>query len=377
VGVFTIANIGAEESTEGARPAAVSTVARLWSLLFPRDAEPLPGGPPRDVPWPEAFEATAGDPAFRWIEDGVAHAWLNTEEARSLAESAGVSLAGAAPEVVRAVHDKGFAHDVCERAGLVPRPLRGLVTSLSPEALLDDDAVSAIRERVAAWPGWTRGRFTLKPRLGSSGRGRVPGELASFDADAMAAALPRLAARGGALLEPWLERVTDLSAQLYIAPDGTVTLLGTLELFVTSSGVYRGHGARLDHRLRITSGSPHDDALLEAAMIVAGAAHAAGYHGPCGIDAFAFVAEDRVVLRPAVELNARFTMGTLVAGLLRRLRPRLRARLPSEPGRLRRLRFELSPGDTAPRSEAAFELPLAEPGEALHPRFEISELQNE
>jgi len=381
VPIFTIANIGAEEAPGGAARGAATTVARLWSLLFPRDACALPDGEPRGTDWPEAFLPSASEAAYRWIRSDAAHAWLNTAEARAMAENAGVELAGAAPEVVRAVHDKAFAHHASEQAGLVPRVLRGLVTPLAPDALRDGAAAARqIRERVAAWPDWTRGRFTLKPRLGASGRGRVPGLLDDLDTDVLARALPRLAERGGAMLEPWLERTIDLSAQLYIAPDGTVTLLGTLELLVTPSGVYRGHRARIDHRLRIASGSAHDDSLLEAALILARAAHAAGYHGPCGVDAFAFAAGDRVVLRPAVELNARFTMGTIVAGLMRRLRPRLRARLPAEPGRLRTLHFGLAP-DAAPHSEsptgAAYALPLGLTGETFAPRFEISELQDE
>jgi hypothetical protein len=228
------------------------------------------------------------------------------------------------------------------------------------------------RARLRTWPDWTRGRFCLKPRLGSSGRGRVPGDAAHLDEQALARSLPRLARHGGALLEPWLAREGDLSAQLHVAPDGVVTLLGTLELCVTASGVYRGHRGRLDHRLRIASGSAHDDGLLEAAMILAQAAHAEGYHGPCGIDAFAFRGPEGTLLRPAVELNARFTLGTIVAGLLRRARPHLRRRLPTPPGSLRSLHFAL-PARSGPDFEAAWELPLAEARAHLalgHPRSE-------
>ena len=53
--------------------------------------------------------------------------------------------------------------------------------------------------------------------------------------------------------------------------------------------------------------------------MVAEAAAAAGYHGPCGVDAFAFRGPGgESTLRSVVELNARFTMGTVALGLLRR-----------------------------------------------------------
>jgi len=94
-------------------------------------------------------------------------------------------------------------------------------------------------------------------------------------------------------------------------------------------------------------------------MIVARAAHAQGYHGPCGVDAFAFRGPDGPLLRPAVELNARFTLGTIVTGLLRRARPHLRRRLPTPPGSLRALRFAL-PARAEAGFEAAWQLPLPE-----------------
>ena len=373
MGIRTIANVGAEESPQGRVPAAAQSVARLWSLLFPRDARSLSDGTTCDGSELDARLGSADAAAFRWIEDDAAHAWLNTEDARKLAEDAGLPLAGASPEVVRRVHDKAFAHAVAEEAGLLPSALRGLVTPFTPEELgSGESAVRTIRAHVESWPDWTRGRFTLKPRMGSSGRGRVPGEAASFDDSAIARALPRLAERGGALLEPWLERESDLSAQLHIARDGIVTLLGTLELRVSDSGVYRGHRGWLDHRLRIASGSRHDDGLLEAAMILARAAHAQGYHGPCGVDAFAFFGPDGVVLRPAVEFNARFTMGTIVAGLLRRARAMLRHSYPTQPGRRRALCFALDPGPET-SSEAAWQLPLGEGDARLEVGVEIGE----
>ena len=107
-------------------------------------------------------------------------------------------------------------------------------------------------------------------------------------------------------------------------------------------------------------------------MILARAAHAQGYHGPCGVDAFAFLGPDGVVLRPAVEFNARFTMGTIVAGLLRRARAMLRRSYPTQPGRRRQLRFALD-ADPKASPEAAWQLPLGEGNARLEVSAETGE----
>jgi len=92
----------------------------------------------------------------------------------------------------------------------------------------------------------------------------------------------------------------------------------------------------------VTSGNRYDEALREAAVAVAQAAIAAGYHGPCGVDAFAFEVEPgRIELRPVVEFNARFTLGIVAIGWLRRALPRIRRELSLDPGGLRAFQFRL------------------------------------
>jgi len=59
-----------------------------------------------------------------------------------------------------------------------------------------------------------------------------------------------------------------------------------------------------------------------------------GYHGPCGIDAFAFRSpeDDSRTFRPLVEFNARFTAGTVALGHLARHVGTVRAALGLAPG---------------------------------------------
>jgi len=343
------ANVGAEEPG-GPELAPARAAARLWCALFPAaswDAETAAAA------WPAELAAGHG-PAFDWLPGAGLCAWWNDAASADAAARAGLALAGPAPEAVARVHDKAFAARVAEEAGHVPRALRGRVRVLEPEALRGPSAVERLRRELEAWPPALARSFTLKPRLGTSGRGRVSAR--SLDAPELAAGLARLAERGGAVLEPWLERSADYATELHVGEDGTLTVLGVMEQRTTASGVYRGHRGELDHRGRVVSGGAHDDALLGAAADVARAAHAAGFHGPCGVDAFAFAHEGRSVLRPVVELNARFTLGTVVLGLLRRARPWIEAALAPAPGE--RIAFDFAflgaaSGETAEPGTAA------------------------
>jgi hypothetical protein len=326
-------NIGAEEPDwrSFAGQHAVRTLGQLWSQLF----EP--------------------EPVFDWLPASGSVAWLNTDEAAA-AVSAG-PLFGAAPNVVRRVHDKAFAQQVAKQAGLQPADLGDAICVFEPEELADSTQVlREIDAHIGRWPDWLGGRFTLKPRHGTSGRGRV-----SAHRD-VPGALARLVAQGGAILEPWLERVGDLSTQLYLAPDGQITIVGTTELRVTRSGVYLGQRGTVDSRGRVASGSVHEPALREAAVAVAREAAAEGFWGPCGLDSLTFRGSDgREVLRPVVEFNARFTAGTVALGLIRRALPQIRASLGLPPDAPRAFAFALSPPRGGwPRSEGGLQLiPLA------------------
>jgi hypothetical protein len=223
------------------------------------------------------------------------------------------------------VHDKAFAWRVAREGGLVPAPLRDVIAVLEPEALCAPDAARAVEAIVAAWPAWAQRSFVLKPRFGTSARGRASGG-AGRDVR-WHGALARLAERGGALLEPWLERSWDASAQFFVREDGDVACLGTLLQTLTPAGAPRGHRGVVGADGEVASGLACDAALRDAALHVAREAARAGYRGPCGVDAFAYrdpeTGAERV--RPVVELNARFTVGTVAIGHVRRELAALRA----------------------------------------------------
>jgi hypothetical protein len=137
-----------------------------------------------------------------------------------------------------------------------------------------------------------------------------------------------------------------------------------------------GHRGTVDSRGRVDSAHPEDGALREAACELALAARDAGYHGPCGVDAFVFRGPaGEPLLRPLVELNARFTVGTLAIASVRRAMPVARERFGLAPGRLVHFAFALEPNGCAAPPAVAIEQPggavlwlASEPG-ALDPVF--------
>ncbi|MBW2494427.1 MAG: hypothetical protein JRE43_06715 [Deltaproteobacteria bacterium] len=389
--VLLIPNFGAEEGAGWGEPAyrppgeAASdpqpsreilprVASRLWQSLFARGARCL-GESERaeDAFWPKGLGVRSPHAIFSQLDvHDRAVAWLNTPAARGFARDWELRLFGADPEIVREVHDKAFAHRVSLEERIVPACLAPCIAVFEPDELRDPDAaIREIEERLAQWPDWTRGRFTLKPRFGTSGRGRVAGNAGRVAA--ASGGFARLADAGGAMLEPWLKRTCDLSAQLWIGADREIVLLGTTELLVEGSGLYRGHRGFVDSRGRVNSGNAYDEPLREAAVAVARAAAAAGYCGPCGVDAFAFEREPgRVELRAVVEFNARFTLGIIAIGLLRRALAEIRRELSLDPGGLRPFLFRLdAPPGGWPESGDAQEtlmIPLSaeDPGAAAH-----------
>lgn len=290
--------------------------------------------------WRDLFEAP---PALKWLEGIEAAAWWNTPEAEHFAEERGAVLFGASADITAKVHDKAFAFETAKEERSLPAPF-DRTRVLSPATLRDaDGALKLIRGEVSDPPPSSQG-WTLKPRIGTAGRGRVAIPSADFDEGELSRAFGRLADRGGALLEPWVDRVADYSTQLLIQPDGSLMLLATLEQVSSGAGLVRGHRGLVDSRGRVSSGSRWDEKLREGAMEMATAASRAGYRGPCGVDAFTFRdTEGEIRLRPMVEFNARFTVGLLALGQVRRAVPEIRSRLGLSPGDLRAWALGLAP----------------------------------
>lgn len=334
-----IPNLGAEEGPrwrEHLELPDVENAAWLWRLLFGPDVE-VP-----DCPTLEDAGQQQGlviqKPAFRWLDpDAKWASWMLTSQlASELASDLPDSALPCSPESVWRTHDKAFAVGVVDNEKLDPKPWRGLTTVLTPDSLSDPDAaIRHISEASDRWPEWTRAQgseLLLKPRWGTSGRGRVRVRTDEAGLDTLRGNFPRLAAAGGAVLEPWTPPVREYSVQLRVDPDGTLVMVGSLEPILSAHGVVRGHRGEVDSRRRVTSARRVDESVREDAAAVARAARDQGFVGVCGVDGFTFQAEDREHTRTVVEFNARFTMGTVAVGLVRRAVPLLKRELDLQPG---------------------------------------------
>lgn len=255
------------------------------------------------------FEAVVRRPPWRSLADveGVVP-WLSTAEAVAYAKDRNLNLWGAPPDLVRTLHDKGWAARVARERGLISDELGQMITVLAADDLVD---ATKITEAIAGWPSWARVDATLKPRWGTSGRGRVRVRDGVVD-EAGRNALANLRQRGGAILEPWLARGHDLSSQWLVSDGGEVRLLGCTRQIVRPSGVWLGCEVVHDDDGQ-GSGTAWDAELVETGRPLVEEAARAGYVGVCGVDAFTWrrPGSDIERLRAVVELNARFTGGAV------------------------------------------------------------------
>jgi hypothetical protein len=159
------------------------------------------------------------------------------------------------------------------------------------------------------------GRFPLvaKPAFGSSGYGFVRmRETAGFSCD-QRQQVEAMLTRGGCILEPWLDRIADLSSSCMILPDGTVTDMRHYRCHATGHGAFYGVSLGIHDPLleRIES------ALEIAARSAASALCRAGYFGPAGFDSIVYRDEQEEKERVAavIEINARHGMSAIARAL--------------------------------------------------------------
>jgi hypothetical protein len=250
-------------------------------------------------------------------------AWLNVAAAAREASARGLALWGAPVDVVRAVHDKAFtlSHPSAHASALHGEPgvaaFSADAASAFPSALLDATQMTPahVARVVDTWPAWARASFTLKPRWGTSGRGRARGANGALAPDAIGA-LPRFAAHGGAVVETWAARVLDLSSLWFVDDTGAPHVVGTTLQRVRPSGVYLGCTFALDDG-GARADTAWDARVLDEARPFVARAAALGYRGPLGVDAFVWRHPETgaETLRAVVEVNARFTAGHVAIGL--------------------------------------------------------------
>jgi hypothetical protein len=131
---------------------------------------------------------------------------------------------------------------------------------------------------------------------------------------------------GHVLVEPWLEKVLDLSAHVDISPDGVVTFVGFTRFWTDIRGQYKGHiiGRLLDdcgpEILELWHRDSGWKSQLQATALSAGREiYKLGYYGPMGVDALVYRENGELKLRPLVEINPRYSMGRITLAITPRI----------------------------------------------------------
>jgi hypothetical protein len=131
------------------------------------------------------------------------------------------------------------------------------------------------------------------------------------------------------VVEPWLERELDFSAQLEMGPDG-LKLCGYTGLLNDARGQFQGNWAETHHHKRIPSkvitrfnvAADVSGIMLgwyaEIYELLEAELRARHFVGPLGIDAFIYRdAVGNLRLKPVVEINPRYTMGRVTVELMK------------------------------------------------------------
>lgn len=248
-------------------------------------------GPDDVLLWPLKTEASAAR-----LLPKLGATFCATPSALAMLRDAGVEPPEAPSlEILRRVNARSF----CAELG---QTLPGARYCRSIEEVA---AALASAEHRSITPGT---RWLAKRQWGYAGRGRR-----ILDEPARPEQLSSLAKviekEGGVQVEPWVRITQEFGQHGLISPKGFVTL-GALTI-----ATYSPQGAWTGSRIAAAN-EVSSDVLLAIAAETARAAEAligAGYFGPFGVDAYAFIDESgRTHVNPRSEINARYSMGYAV-----------------------------------------------------------------
>jgi hypothetical protein len=159
------------------------------------------------------------------------------------------------------------------------------------------------------------GRFPLvaKPAFGSSGFGFVRmRETDGFSPD-QRVQIETMLTLGGCTLEPWLDRIADLSSSCMIQPDGTVTDMRHYRCHVTGHGAFYG----VSLGVRDPQLERFERELEATAQSAASALSREGYYGPARFDSMVYrdTPTEDGQLAAVIEINARYGMSAIARAL--------------------------------------------------------------
>ena len=166
----------------------------------------------------------------------------------------------------------------------------------------------------------------VKALYGSSGRGQIHCRGGQVRAEQRGQLENMLRRQGQVVVEPWLDKVVDLSLHFDVGVKGAAVVAGWTRFLTDGRGQYRGSfvgslTAGLDEEVkRFFYGDGRDARRLprlgeQLAEWLAEPLGAAGYQGPVGVDAMVYRDRDQLRLKPIVEINPRTTMGRVALKL--------------------------------------------------------------
>lgn len=168
-----------------------------------------------------------------------------------------------------------------------------------------------VREAFAALAGAFP--IVAKPDFGASGFGFIHITAGAEPSVPLARSIERLLSSGGCTVEPWCDRLCDVSTSCSIKNDGTIHDLRHYRCHTASHGAF--------YAVSVGGNDPfidryHDD-LERAALLAAHALSKLGYFGPVGFDSFVYRDATSGIdrLAPVIEINARHVMSSIAHAL--------------------------------------------------------------
>ena len=138
----------------------------------------------------------------------------------------------------------------------------------------------------------------------------MTGKAGQANPQAMSWAASRFAEGWTLVFEPWAYRRVESSFHFNIEESAAV-FLGQCGLVSDESGAFRGNTVKKQSEL--------DEDLLAVVQLAMAKVWKTGYRGPVSVDSFRGFLAGSPVLRPVMEINARYSFGRMALELFRRI----------------------------------------------------------
>ncbi len=173
-------------------------------------------------------------------------------------------------------------------------------------------------ELIQALKSWKRFPLVIKPEFGNVGYGFIHKEDPVLSYRELKKADILFRAGKHVIVEPWLNRLTDISSRCCIDRDGTITDIRHHQGLTNKVGKF--YAVLIDPGNEVIG--KWREALDRAAMACAQELYEAGYFGPVGFDSMTWSDESgKENLAAILEINARHPMSSVAYTLHDRLAP--------------------------------------------------------